>query len=65
MNNFNKDGQFDEKIYVNVSSNSFEIAVFGNGKFRLYNSFPFKKKEDFIYYILFVMIDLPTNHLKQ
>ncbi len=59
--NFNKDGHFDEKIYVNVATNSFEVAAFTEGRFKLYNTFQFKKKEDFIYYILFVMKELSMD----
>ena len=61
MNNFNKNGHYDEKVYVNVSTNSFELAAFNDGRFKLYNTFPFKQKEDFIYYILFAMKQLSMD----
>ena len=41
------------KMYVNICEDNFEIVVVENGKLKLYNSFDYKTKEDFIYYILF------------
>lgn len=41
------------KAFVNVSKAHFEIVIVKDGKLLLYNSFVYKTKEDFIYYILF------------
>lgn len=46
---------------VNVFSNYFELIVIKNKKFTLYNQFNFTTKEDFIYYILFVVEQLQLN----
>lgn len=46
---------------VNVFSNYFELVVIKNKKFTLYNQFNFTTKEDFIYYILFVVEQLQLN----
>lgn len=49
------------KMYVNSSDDNFEIVVVENGKLKLYNSFEYKTKEDFIYYILFTAEQLNLN----
>jgi hypothetical protein len=49
------------KMYVNISDENFEITVVEKGKLKLYNSFEFKTKEDFIYYILFTAEQLKLN----
>jgi len=41
------------KMFVHVETTHFEIIVVQQGQLVLYNSFEFKTKEDFIYYILF------------
>jgi len=48
-------------MFVNVSSNHFEIIVISNRKLQLYNTFNYTTKEDFIYYILFVAEQLNLN----
>ncbi|XCF04884.1 DUF3822 family protein [Tamlana crocina] len=49
------------KAYVNVSSDHFEILIVKNGKLLLYNSFAYRTKEDFIYYILFCLEQLQLS----
>jgi len=47
--------------FVNVSNTNFEVVVLKNKKIELFNSFNFKTKEDFIYYILFTAEQLNLN----
>ncbi len=49
------------KMYVNVGNENFEIIVVENGSLKFFNSFEFKTKEDFIYYILFTSEQLKLN----
>jgi len=49
------------KMYVNIDDGNFEMIVADKGKLILYNSFEFKTKEDFIYYILFTAEQLKLN----
>jgi len=51
----------DEFCFVNVSKSNFEIVVLKNKKLVLFNTFSFKTKEDFIYYILFTAEQLNLN----
>jgi len=49
------------KMYVNVCESHFEIIVVENNKLKLYNTFEYSSKEDFIYYILFTAEQLELN----
>lgn len=49
------------QMFVNVSNNHFEIVVIFNRKLQLYNTYEYKTKEDFIYYILFAAEQLNLN----
>ncbi|NOY46649.1 MAG: DUF3822 family protein [Chlorobi bacterium] len=49
------------KMYVHVSYNHFEIIILENNKLKLYNTFDYLTKEDFIYYILFTAEQLQLN----
>ncbi|WP_346882460.1 DUF3822 family protein [uncultured Algibacter sp.] len=51
----------DNKLYVNVSENHYEIICIENSKLQLYNSFEYNTKEDFIYFILFTAEQLKLN----
>jgi hypothetical protein len=52
----------DEKVvYVNVSSDSFDVVVIQNKQLYFSNSFSFETKEDFIYYILFTFEQLKLD----
>ena len=48
-------------MFVNVEDEHFELIVIYNKKLQLYNTFEFKTKEDFIYYILFAAEQLELN----
>lgn len=47
--------------YINVCQNHFEIIVVENGKLLLYNTFEYKTKEDFIYFVLFTVEQLKSD----
>ena len=49
------------KMYVNVCVSHFEIIIVENNLLKLYNTFEFSTKEDFIYYILFAAEQLQLN----
>jgi len=49
------------KMYVNVTHNHFEVITLKNSKLKLYNTFEYATKEDFIYYILFAIEQLNYN----
>ena len=49
------------KVYVNVNRKHFEIICVDKGKLKLYNTFEYHTKEDFIYYILFTTEQLGLN----
>ena len=51
----------EKQFYVNVTNNNFDIVVIENSKLLCYNTFSFKSKEDFIYYILFTSEQLQLN----
>lgn len=51
----------EKQFYVNVTNNNFDIVVIENSKLLFYNTFSFKSKEDFIYYILFTSEQLQLN----
>ncbi|AOW19560.1 DUF3822 family protein [Urechidicola croceus] len=48
-------------FFVNVENDEFQIIVLKRKKLEFYNSFNFKTKEDFIYYILFTAEQLNLN----
>lgn len=64
LNSFN--GGKDPICYVHILEQQIDITVLKNKKLLLYNSFSFQTKEDFIYYILFVIeqLKLDTETLK-
>ena len=51
----------ERKMFVYVNQTHFEIIVVQNQKLLLYNSFDYKTKEDFLYYILFTAEQLQLN----
>lgn len=53
----NKEKQF----YVHVSHNHIDIVVCNKETLFLYNSFPYKTKEDFLYYVLFTAEQLEMD----
>ena len=48
-------------FFVNVETGIFQIVVLKNKKMEFFNTFNFKTKEDFIYYILFTAEQLNLN----
>jgi len=48
-------------FFVHVENEQFQIIVLKNKKLEFFNSFNFKTKEDFIYYILFTSEQLQLN----
>ncbi len=60
----NKEGQDQETVcYVHVTKKQLDITVLNQRKLLLYNSFVYETKEDFVYYLLFVLeqLDLDTK----
>ena len=51
----------EKTMYVNISNCHFEIVVMNGKSLELYNTFEYKTKEDFIYYILFTAEQLELN----
>ncbi|MFH1000107.1 MAG: DUF3822 family protein [Bacteroidota bacterium] len=51
----------ESKIYVNVNEKSIYILAFENDKLLFSNSFAFKEKEDFLYYILLIYNQMNFN----
>ena len=48
-------------LFINTEVDHFEIIVIDNGQLILYNTFEYKTKEDFIYYILFTFEQLQLD----
>lgn len=48
-------------IYLNFHDSFFQIILVIKGELKLYNSFDFQTKEDFIYYVLFTFEQLELN----
>ncbi len=51
----------EQKMFVHLTENHFEIVVVQNQKLLLFNTFEYKTPEDFIYYILFTAEQLQLN----
>jgi hypothetical protein len=49
------------KMFVHVCDNHFEIIILENNQLKLFNTFEYSTKEDFIYYILFTAEQLQLN----
>jgi hypothetical protein len=49
------------KMFVHLSDLHFEIIIVENGQLKLYNTFEYSTKEDFIYHILFTAEQLEMN----
>ncbi|RTY94913.1 DUF3822 family protein [Flavobacterium sp. GT3R68] len=56
----------DKQVFVHFSADKFEIVAVQNQKLLLFNSFDYKTKEDFIYYLLFAseQLNLNPEHFK-
>ena len=53
--------QENEVIIANVHLNYFDVLVLKGKNLLLYNTFEFKTKEDFVYYVLFIYDQLKLN----
>ena len=49
------------KMYAHICDSHFEIIIVENNQLKLYNTFEYTTKEDFIYYILFTAEQLQLN----
>ncbi|OQX80012.1 MAG: hypothetical protein B6D61_02685 [Bacteroidetes bacterium 4484_249] len=56
-----KNLQFQKRIFVNVRNSYLDIIIIEERKLLYYNSFNFRSKEDFIYYVIFVLEQLKLN----
>ena len=57
----NKNKESGEVVFVNVRKNWFDIVVLNGNKLLFYNTFKYKAKEDFIYFLIFVLEQLNLN----
>lgn len=55
----------NNNFYVHITANHFEIIIIKNDKLLFFNSYDYQTKEDFIYYILFVMEQLQLSPQEQ
>lgn len=64
----NADSSENPICYVHVSDTQLDICILDSKKLLLYNSFQYKTKEDFTYYVLFVLeqleLDVSTVNVK-
>lgn len=51
----------EKQVFAHFADNRFELVVAQNQKLLLFNSFDFRTKEDFIYYLLFAAEQLNLN----
>ena len=54
----------DNELLINVQREQFEVIYAPNGKLNFFNSFQYQSKEDFIYYLLYVMEQLKLEREK-
>jgi hypothetical protein len=58
---FNKNTPLQKKVFINLRKSCVDIAVPEGNKLLFFNSFEFRTREDFIYYVIFVMEQLAIN----
>ncbi|MCD4773172.1 MAG: DUF3822 family protein [Bacteroidales bacterium] len=56
-----KNQNLENKVFVNLRSNIFDIIIIEGKKLKLFNSFKFRTKEDFAYFLLFALEQLKFN----
>jgi len=56
-----KNQNLKNTVFVNLRSNIFDIIIIEGTKLQLFNSFQFRTKEDFAYFLLFVFEQLNLN----
>jgi hypothetical protein len=57
----NKNSDAGEVVFVNVRKTWFDVVVLAKGKLLLFNAFKYRTKEDFIYYLIYVLEQLNLN----
>lgn len=57
----NKNQKNQTTLYVNVRKSFLDITIFSNQKLLFFNTFKYSTKEDFIYFVIFVMEQLQLN----
>ncbi|MFU8842292.1 MAG: DUF3822 family protein [Bacteroidales bacterium] len=57
----NKNSPFQKRVFINVRKSYVDIAVHEGNKLLFFNSFAFRTREDFIYYVIFVMEQLAIH----
>ena len=57
----NKNKGFEDKVFVHVRDQIFDLVVLREEKLHFYNHFKFTTKEDFLYFLLFSMEQLRLN----
>lgn len=50
-----------KRILINICNNEFDLIIISNAKLQVVNTFQFKVKEDFLYYLLFTMKQFKCN----
>lgn len=56
-----KNQEMPKSIFLNVRESSFDIIILEDSKLAFFNSFDFRTKEDFIYFIVFVLEQQKLN----
>lgn len=53
-------------VYLNLNENQLDIVFFRNGKLEFFNSFPYREKEDILYFTLYTLeqLDLRPDGIK-
>lgn len=51
----NYDTDVDNRAFVNVRDNDFQIAIFSYGKMIMYNHFTYNTPEEYVYYLLYAL----------
>jgi len=51
----------EKQVYAHFDRDRFELVIVQNQKLLLFNSFEYKTREDFIYYLLFAAEQLSLN----
>jgi hypothetical protein len=57
----NKNQKTQKRFFVNVRNNFLDIAILDGRSFLYFNTFSYKSKEDFIYFVIFVIEQLQLN----
>jgi hypothetical protein len=63
LNNYREDEK--QQVFLNISTDSFDVLVFNGKQLQLFNSFEYTTAEDFLFHLLFVFEQLSVNADKQ